>query len=418
MPPSSTSRAPRRPGITIEVKREPGDGYWTDVWNKQPFSASYWGGRPTQDQMYSTAYYSKADWNDTRFKREDFDKMLFQARAELDPDKRKALYKSTGEMVRDEGGVIGADVQRLHRRHRTEGCGLGPGRQSEMMDGYALSQVLGQGRLSRSRTSGMSSALVRLIAQRIVLGILLMLAVSVLIFVGTQILPGDVAQSILGQSATPEAVANLRECSASTDPDLCPLFPWLGGVLTGDLGTSCRPARTWPARDRQAPVATRCSSPSGPRILSVPLAIRWAGRGALPQRPGRQDHFRHRSLASISLPEFFIGYLLILLRRGEASMAAERVDRLRGHVLRRPADGDCFAGLTLTFVVFAHMMRMTRAAILNVMQSAYIETAELKGLAPDRDHPPPRLPRTRSRRSSTSSCSTLPTWWSASSWSR
>ena len=76
MPPSSISRAPRRPGITIEVKREPGDGYWSEVWNKQPFSASYWGGRPTQDQMYSTAYYSKADWNDTRFQRPDFDKML------------------------------------------------------------------------------------------------------------------------------------------------------------------------------------------------------------------------------------------------------------------------------------------------------------------------------------------------------
>ena len=54
-------------GIEIEVKREPGDGYWDQVWNVQPFCASYWGGRPTQDGMYSTAYYSKADWNDTRF---------------------------------------------------------------------------------------------------------------------------------------------------------------------------------------------------------------------------------------------------------------------------------------------------------------------------------------------------------------
>ena len=58
------------------MKREPGDGYWDQVWNKQPFCASYWGGRPTQDGMYSTAYYSKADWNDTRFLREDFDKLL------------------------------------------------------------------------------------------------------------------------------------------------------------------------------------------------------------------------------------------------------------------------------------------------------------------------------------------------------
>lgn len=93
-------------GITVEVKREPGDGYWTEVWNKQPFSTSYWGGRSTQDQMYSTAYYSKADWNDTRFFNEKFDKMLIEARAELDEPKRKAIYRDMGVIVRDEGGLI------------------------------------------------------------------------------------------------------------------------------------------------------------------------------------------------------------------------------------------------------------------------------------------------------------------------
>jgi peptide/nickel transport system substrate-binding protein len=93
-------------GITIEVKREPGDGYWSEVWNKQPFSTSYWGGRPTQDQMYSTAYYSKADWNDTRFFNEKFDKLLLQARSELDEAKRKAIYRDMGVIVKDEGGLI------------------------------------------------------------------------------------------------------------------------------------------------------------------------------------------------------------------------------------------------------------------------------------------------------------------------
>ncbi|MGR3758651.1 ABC transporter substrate-binding protein [Roseobacteraceae bacterium NS-SX3] len=93
-------------GIPLELKREPGDGYWSEVWNKQPFCASYWGGRPVQDQMYTTAYLSTADWNDTRFKREDFDKMLFEARAELDADKRKEMYSKMGMMVRDEGGLI------------------------------------------------------------------------------------------------------------------------------------------------------------------------------------------------------------------------------------------------------------------------------------------------------------------------
>jgi len=93
-------------GIDIEVKREPGDGYWSEVWNKQPFSTSYWGGRPVQDQMYSTAYLSTADWNDTKFIREDFDKIIIGARAELDQAKRKAMYRDAAVMVRDEGGLI------------------------------------------------------------------------------------------------------------------------------------------------------------------------------------------------------------------------------------------------------------------------------------------------------------------------
>jgi peptide/nickel transport system substrate-binding protein len=93
-------------GITIEVKREPGDGYWSDVWNKQPFSMSYWTGRPTQDQVYSIAYLSNAEWNDTRFLRGDFDKLILGARSELDQAKRKALYRQAAMMLRDEGGAI------------------------------------------------------------------------------------------------------------------------------------------------------------------------------------------------------------------------------------------------------------------------------------------------------------------------
>ena len=96
----------KKAGIEIEVKREPGDGYWSNVWNVQPYSTSYWGGRPTQDQMYSTAYLSTADWNDTRFLRPDFDKILLEARSELDEAKRKEMYRDMAMMVRDEGGLI------------------------------------------------------------------------------------------------------------------------------------------------------------------------------------------------------------------------------------------------------------------------------------------------------------------------
>jgi peptide/nickel transport system substrate-binding protein len=93
-------------GIPIEVKREPADGYWSNVWNVQPFSVSYWSGRPTQDQMYTTAYHSEADWNDTRWKRPEFDKMILEARAELDQVRRKEIYTDMALMMRDEGGLI------------------------------------------------------------------------------------------------------------------------------------------------------------------------------------------------------------------------------------------------------------------------------------------------------------------------
>ncbi len=93
-------------GIQLDVRREPDDGYWTNVWNVQPFCASYWGGRPTQDSRYSTNYVSTAEWNDTRFKRPDFDKLVLQARGELDQEKRKELYRQIAMIQRDEGGTI------------------------------------------------------------------------------------------------------------------------------------------------------------------------------------------------------------------------------------------------------------------------------------------------------------------------
>lgn len=126
-------------GIKIDIKREPGDGYWHEVWNKQPFSLSYWGGRATQDQMYSTAYVSSADWNDTRFKRPEFDKMVVTARGELDQDKRKGMYRDIAMVMRDEGGLI---VPFFNQYIDASGKGVqgwvnNPAQ--EMCGGYALS---------------------------------------------------------------------------------------------------------------------------------------------------------------------------------------------------------------------------------------------------------------------------------------
>ncbi|MCO6049731.1 ABC transporter substrate-binding protein [Mesorhizobium sp. RP14(2022)] len=127
-------------GIPIEVKREPGDGYWSEVWNKQPFSTSYWGGRPTQDQMFATAYYSKADWNDTRFFDEKFDKMLFQARSELDPAKRTAIYRDMNVLLNETGGVIVPMFNDFIDATGPKVEGWVPDGNQEMMGGYALSK--------------------------------------------------------------------------------------------------------------------------------------------------------------------------------------------------------------------------------------------------------------------------------------
>ncbi|MEM9844040.1 MAG: ABC transporter substrate-binding protein [Pseudomonadota bacterium] len=93
-------------GINIEVVREPNDGYWSDVWNNKPFCACYWGGRPTQDQMFSTAYECGVAWNDTAWCNDRFNELLVQARGELDPALRKEMYFEMQELVAMDGGAI------------------------------------------------------------------------------------------------------------------------------------------------------------------------------------------------------------------------------------------------------------------------------------------------------------------------
>ncbi len=93
-------------GIPLQVQLEPDDGYWENVWNVEPFCASYWSGRAVQDHMYSTAYLSTADWNDTRFKNKEVDELIIAARGELDQAKRKEDYSRIAHIVRDEGGLI------------------------------------------------------------------------------------------------------------------------------------------------------------------------------------------------------------------------------------------------------------------------------------------------------------------------
>ncbi|MGH1578115.1 ABC transporter permease [Planktotalea sp.] len=220
----------------------------------------------------------------------------------------------------------------------------------------------------------------KLVSQRLALGLLLLLAASALIFVGTQILPGDVAQSILGQSATPEALANLRKELGLNEPALSRYFSWLGNAVTGDLGTALTNGQD---------IATSMGKRLGntlflafwAAIISVPLAI-FLGLLAVRYKDRWPDKLISAvTLTSISIPEFLIGYVLMYfvgVKLGWAPSVAMINDSMS---LGQKLSAIALPVTVLTLVVLAHMMRMTRAAILNVMQSAYIETAELKGLS-------------------------------------
>jgi peptide/nickel transport system substrate-binding protein len=97
-------------GLNIDVVREPNDGYWSNVWNKKPWCACYWSGRPTEDWMFTAAYVSSTEWNDTAWKKgpqaDKFNKLVVQARAELDVDKRREMYYECQEIVSDDGGAL------------------------------------------------------------------------------------------------------------------------------------------------------------------------------------------------------------------------------------------------------------------------------------------------------------------------
>ncbi|WP_323006164.1 ABC transporter permease [Pseudorhodobacter sp.] len=219
----------------------------------------------------------------------------------------------------------------------------------------------------------------KLVAQRLALGMLLLLAASALIFVGTQILPGDVAQSILGQSATPQSLANLRAELGLDEPAVSRYFSWLFNAMQGDLGLALSNgqdiASSMGKRLGNTLFLAICAA-----VIAVPLAIllgliavRYQGRW-----PDRV--ISTVTLATVSVPEFLLGYIAMFFLsvqfRVFPSLAAINDGMSFGEKLNSIA----LPVLVLVLVVLGHMMRMTRAAILNVMQSAYVETAELKGL--------------------------------------
>ena len=96
----------KKAGVQVEVVREPVDGYWDNVWRKKPWSACFWFARITADWMFSMVYAADAPSNDMNWKHDRFNKLLVEARGEIDDKKRSDLYREMQSIVRDEGGVV------------------------------------------------------------------------------------------------------------------------------------------------------------------------------------------------------------------------------------------------------------------------------------------------------------------------
>lgn len=221
----------------------------------------------------------------------------------------------------------------------------------------------------------------KLVAQRVALGLVLLLVVSVVIFLGVDALPGDTAQAILGQSATEVALRNLRAELGLDQPALTRYFSWLGGVLHGDLGKSLTNG-TDIARAISQRLGNTLFLAVSAAAIAVPLAL---GLGIIAARhAGRWPDkvISAVTLATISLPEFVAGYFVIFLLTQLIPVFEPVAMVFPGMSFTAKLHAVALPVIVLVMVVLAHMMRMTRAAILNVMESAYIETAELKGLRP------------------------------------
>ncbi len=224
-----------------------------------------------------------------------------------------------------------------------------------------------------------SSGLMSMIVRRLLLGILLLWATSVVIFAGTQILPGDVATAMLGQQATPQAVESIRKELGLERPAIQRYGEWLGNAVQGDLGRSYSNRQ-----DIAKSIAPRLGNTlylaSVSALFAIPLAlilgiisVLYAGRAV-------DRTIAVATLGTISLPEFFVAYILIAylaVSLGLLPSSALVTSSMSGWQRLVAVSLPC---MTLVIAVTGHMARMTRASLMAVMSSPYIETAQLKGL--------------------------------------
>ena len=237
-----------------------------------------------------------------------------------------------------------------------------------------------------------------IILQRLGLGLITLFVVSILIFAAVNALPGNFAQAILGQGATPEAVAAFEKDLGLDRNPVIRYFEWLFGAVRGDFGTSFAKVNfaSFAGADTGTGGIETVADQIGQRFkvtlflaltaaaISIPLSLLLGILAALYRNSAYDRFINVTTLSAISSPEFFLAYILILflaflnpILPSLSNISADMSFSDRLYYTLLPA-------LTLTMAVTAQMMRMTRAAIINLLASPYIEMARLKGISPIR----------------------------------
>ncbi len=224
------------------------------------------------------------------------------------------------------------------------------------------------------------SPLTSMIVSRLGLGVMTLVAVSAVVFFSMALLPGDIAQQMLGQAGTPEAVANIRHDLGLDRPIGQRYVSWMSGVLHGDFGRSLASGRPI-AQIAKGRLVNTLFLASFAAIVSVPLSVGLGILAALYRRRPVDTAINVFTLLAISFPEFLIAYLLIYLFTVEARWAPSLAVVGTDTPLPERLHKTVLPVMTLTLAVAAHMTRLTRAAIVNVLASPYIEMAHLKGLS-------------------------------------
>ena len=220
--------------------------------------------------------------------------------------------------------------------------------------------------------------MLKLIVSRLGQGVITLFAVSVLIFVCTQILPGDVASAVLGQGATPEALAAFRKELGLNEPAYLRYFNWLWGAVRGDLGVSMTNQRVI-IHELLPRLVNTLFLAGYAALIAIPLSVGLGVMAAINEGKLVDRASNILTLITISVPEFFIAYLMIIVFVVNLEWFPSLATVFPGISFGERVYITTLPAVALTMLVAAHMLRMTRSSVLSVMSSPYIEMAFLKG---------------------------------------